>query len=519
MIFGQATQIGGLTPEAANLISGNGWGISIAYPGTENVVEGNLIGTDATGLGDLGNLDVGVSISGSNNLIGALAASAANKIFFNFAGVQVTQMGGANPAVGNSILSNSIYAPAILISGRPGDPIDLDLLGYFDGPTRNDLGDGDTGPNNFQNFPIITSTSFLPDRTTVRGGLNSTPSTTFTIQFFSRDVAPNPGDFLANFLATETITTNAAGQAYFEFDLQPLPFDVVIVATVTDSDGNTSEFSDQDTVQLGNISTRGMVGTGDEILISGFVVHRAPGGPADYTKKVLLRALGPSLAVDGVPLAGRLENPTLELHDESGAVLASNDDWRSDQEAEIIAAGVAPSSDAEAALIADLPDGSYTVQVRGAEGSVGLGLTEVYDLEPLDPSNMPASGRLVNISTRGLVGTGDNPLIGGLIVNGDNAETVVIRAIGPDLAGQIPNALLDPTLELRDGSGALLAANDNWRDDQEEEIAATGLGPNDDRDSAILFSLIPGNYTAIVRGQGESTGVGLVEVYDLNPGH
>ncbi len=521
MISGTATQVGGRTPEATNVLSGNGLdGIHVAYPASENVVEGNLIGTDATGLGNVANLQAGVSIWGSNNLIGGLAAGAANKIFFNFSAVQVTEgINSGHRAVGNSILSNSIYAPAILIIGRPGDPIDLDIYGNFEGPTRNDLGDGDIGPNNLQNFPIITSTSFLPDRTTVRGGLNSTPSTTFIIQFYSREVAPNAGDFLANFLSTETITTNAAGQSYFEFDLQALPFDVAITATVTDSEGNTSEFSNQDAVQLANISTRGQVGTGDEILISGFVLHRPPGGPADYTKKVLLRALGPSLAVDGVPLPGRLENPTLELYDESGAVLASNDDWRSDQEAEIIAAGVAPSADAEAALIADLPDGSYTVQVRGAGGSVGLGLTEVYDIEPLDPENLPVSGRLVNISTRGLVGTGDNPLIGGLIVNGDDAETVVIRAIGPDLAGQIPNALLDPTLELRDGTGALLAANDNWRDDQEEEIAATGLGPNDDRDSAILFTLIPGNYTAIVRGEGESTGVGLVEVYDLNPDH
>lgn len=520
MIFGKETQIGGLTLEAANVISGNGLaGIYLAYPATENVVEGNLIGTDATGLGNVENLAAGVSIWASNNLIGGLAAGAANKIFFNFSAVQVTEgIDSGHQAVGNSILSNSIYAPA-LSNGRPGDPIDLDIYGNFEGPTRNDLGDGDTGPNNLQNFPIITSTSFLPDRTTVRGGLNSTPSTTFTIQFYSRDVAPGAGNFLADYLDTETITTNAAGQAYFAFDLQPLPTDLLLIATATDSEGNTSEFSNQISVQVANISTRGQVGTGDDILISGFVVHRAPGGPADYTKKVLLRALGPSLEVDGVPLAGRLDNPTLELHDASGAVLATNDDWRSDQEAEIISAGVAPSSDAEAVLIADLPDGSYTVQMRGAGNSVGLGLTEVYDLEPLDPVNEPASGRLVNISTRGLVGTGDNPLIGGLIVNGDDAERVMIRAIGPDLAAQVPNFLPDPTLELRDGSGALLASNDNWRDDREEEIAATGLAPNDDRDSAILFSLIPGAYTAIVRGQGESSGVGLVEVYDLNLGH
>jgi hypothetical protein len=407
---------------------------------------------------------------------------------------------------GNAILSNSISAFL---------PIDLDASGIYDGPTRNDLGDGDTGPNNLQNFPIITSTGFLSDRTTVQGGLNSTPSTTFTLQFFTAGLRASE----SGVLGTETITTNAAGLAYFSFDFPPLPFDLIVAATVTDPDGDTSEFQSGYDVQLANISTRGQVGTDDDILISGFVVHRPPGGPADYTKKVLLRALGPSLAVDGVPLAGRLDDPTLELHDASGAVIATNDDWRSDQEAEITATGAAPSSDAEAALIADLPDGAYTVQVRGAGGTDGLGVTEVYDLEPLDPLDGPISGRLVNISTRGLVGTGDNPLIGGLIVRGDDAEHVLIRAIGPDLIGSVPNALEDPTLELRDGSGALLASNDDWRDEQEAEIAATGIAPNDDRDAAVVFSLIPGSYTAIVRGKADSTGVGLVEVYDLNFGH
>lgn len=118
-----------------------------------------------------------------------------------------------------------------------------------------------------------------------------------------------------------------------------------------------------------------------------------------------------------------------------------------------------------------------------------------------------------------MVGAGDDPLIGGLIVRGDDAENVLIRAIGPDLIGSVPNAIEDPTLEVRDGTGALLASNDNWRDEQEAEIAATGLAPNDDRDAAVLFSLIPGSYTAIVRGKADSTGVGLVEVYDLNYGH
>ena len=505
LILGSGTQIGGLTSEAANLISGNQTGIDIAFPATENVVQGNLIGSDVTGLENLANF-TGVSVSGSNNSIGGLVAEAGNKILFNVAAVRVTQIDSDHPALGNSILSNCIYASGFII--------DLDANGSFEGATRNDLGDADTGPNNLQNFPIIISTTFLPDRTTVRGGLNSTPSTSFTLQFFSVDNLNK-----AVYLDTETIATNAAGLAYFDFDLQPLPLDLAVTATVTDPNGNTSEFPYQVDVQLANISTRGQVGTGDNILISGFVVHRPLGGSPDYTKKVLLRAIGPSLAVDGVPLAGKLANPTLELHDATGALVAANDDWRTDQEAAIQATGLAPSSDAESALIADLPDGSYTAQVRGAGGSVGVGVTEVYDIEPLDLVPGPTWGHLVNISTRGLVGTEDAVLIGGLIVNGVDAETVVIRAIGPDLIPQIQTALQDPTLELRDASGALLASNDNWRDDQGDEISATGLAPNDDRDSAILFCLVPGAYTAIVRGQGGLTGVALVEVYDTNSGH
>ena len=159
------------------------------------------------------------------------------------------------------------------------------------------------------------------------------------------------------------------------------------------------------------------------------------------------------------------------------------------------------------------------LQVRGADGGTGLGIVELYDLDSLDPMEQPPSGRLVNISTRGLIGADDDVLIGGLIVRGDDGEHVLVRAIGPDLLGQVPNALEDPTLELRDASGTLLASNDNWRDEQEAEITATGIAPNDDRDSAVLAALIPGSYTAIVRGAGETSGLALVEIYDLNPDH
>ncbi len=507
VVDGSGTQIGGLQMEAANLISGNDIGIVLTSLGTENVVEGNLIGTDAWGIADLGNFDIGVSISGSQNLVGGLEPGAGNRIWFNPRGVRVW-MDTDNPAMENSILSNSISAP--------GAKIDLSADGELEFGTRNDLGDGDTGPNELQNHPIITSTSFLQDRTTVRGGLNSMPATNFIIQFFTGGLRANE----SGFLDSETITTNAAGLAYFEFDFPPLPPDLIITATATDEAGNTSEYPADFGVQLANISARGQVGTNDDVLIAGFIVHQPPpDGPLDFRKKVLLRGLGHSL---GELLPGRLANPTLELHDACGAVIAANDNWRTDQEAEIVATGAAPVLDAEAALIADLPDGSYTVQVRGADESTGVGVVEVYDLDPLPlhPFAQPPSGHLVNISARGLVGADDNLLIGGLIVRGDVGQSVLIRAIGPDLdVLHVPNPLLDPTLELRDGSGALLASNDNWRDEQEESISGSGLAPNDDRDAALVFALIPGSYTAIVRGAGDSAGVALVEIYDLNLDH
>ena len=253
---------------------------------------------------------------------------------------------------------------------------------------------------------------------------------------------------------------------------------------------------------LGNISTRLRVETGDNALIGGFIVT------GTQTKKVIVRAIGPSL-----PVVGALADPILELRDSSGALLASNDNWRSNQETEIVATCIPPSNDLESAIVAMLPanNAAYTAIVRGVNNGTGIGLVEAYDLD------RTVDSKLANISTRGLVQTGDNVLIGGLIGLGQIPFQlrVIVRAIGPSLP--VPGALGDPTLELRDGDGALLAANDNWRSDQEAEIIATGIPPSNDLESAIV-QMLPADgaaYTAIVRGSGASTGVALVEVYDL----
>jgi hypothetical protein len=223
---------------------------------------------------------------------------------------------------------------------------------------------------------------------------------------------------------------------------------------------------------------------------------------------VIIRAIGPSLSSVGFP--GALADPILELRDSSGSLIRSNDNWRSNQEAEIIATGIPPSNDLESAIVATLPanNSAYTAIVRGANNGTGIGVVEAYDLDRTGDS------KLANISTRGLVQTGDNVLIGGLIVVGQNSLRIIVRAIGPSLP--LPGALGDPTLELHDGNGAIIASNENWRTDQEAEIIATGLPPSNDLESAIVRNLVPGNYTAIVRGVNSTTGIALVEAYSLN---
>jgi N-acetylneuraminic acid mutarotase len=247
-----------------------------------------------------------------------------------------------------------------------------------------------------------------------------------------------------------------------------------------------------------NISTRLRVETGDNVLIGGFIVT------GTQSKRVIVRAIGPSL-----PFPDSLADPFLELRDSSGTLIRANDNWRDEQEAEIMATTIPPSNDLESAIVATLPANAaaYTATVSGVNNGTGIGVVEVYDLD------QAVNSKLANISTRGLVQTGDNVLIGGLIVLGQNPLRVILRAIGPSLP--VPGALADPMLELRDGNGELVAANDNWRSDQEAEIMATTIAPTNDLESAIVRNLPPGNYTGIVSGVGNTTGVGLVEAYNL----
>lgn len=245
-----------------------------------------------------------------------------------------------------------------------------------------------------------------------------------------------------------------------------------------------------------NISTRLKVEPGENVLIGGFIIT----GTA--SKRIILRAIGPSL-----PVSGALANPRLELYDGLGQLVAANDNWRDAPNQQEINDSLPPSHDLESAILTTVAPGNHTAIVRGESASTGVALVEVYDLEA------GSDTRLANISTRGFVQTGENVLIGGLILTGLEPRRVIVRAIGPSLS--LAGALADPTLELRDSNGALLAFNDNWRSSQEGEIIATTIPPSHDLESAIVQTLSPANYTAIVQGQSATTGIALVEAYAL----
>ena len=254
-----------------------------------------------------------------------------------------------------------------------------------------------------------------------------------------------------------------------------------------------------------NISTRTNVRTGEKVLIGGFTIT------GTEQKTVIVRGIGPSLQ-----MAGSLADPVIEVHGPSGELLASNDNWRQAATSQQINdSGLAPSNELESALWGVINPGTYTVILSGKDGGTGVGSVEVYDLDE------PADSRLANISTRGFVDTGDNVMIGGLIVGGgtpSGAAKVVVRALGPSIP--VADALANPTVELHDENGTSVAFNDDWKTrpdggSQQAEIEATTIPPSNDLESAFVKMLSPGSYTAIVRGKDNTTGIGLVEVYHL----
>jgi outer membrane protein assembly factor BamB len=255
-----------------------------------------------------------------------------------------------------------------------------------------------------------------------------------------------------------------------------------------------------------NLSTRMFVQTGDNVGIGGFIIT------GSAPKHVLIRAIGPSLL--GFGISNPLPDTLLELHGPTGFVTITNDNWRENaaQEALIKASGLAPSSDLESAIDVTLIPGAYTAIIKGKNDTTGVGVVEVFDLSQAVPSKM------ANIATRAFCGTGNDIVIAGFILgNSSINDRVIIRGIGPSLAAfGVPNVLENPALELRNQNGTLLLANNDWQDDpnQAAEMTAANLAPTALHESGIATSLAPGTYTALLFGENNGTGNGVVEVYD-----
>lgn len=484
--------VGGPSAGQGNLVSGNQYegillGYEIGYHAVAHadraLIQGNLIGTSADGVGPLGNGNSGVAVLFSkDSMIGGPDPSAGNVIAFNGgAGVYV---GGT----GNRVLSNIIYS-------------NVDRGIYL----------ASANANNGQASPVITFSNSFRGVTTIKGTLESTANTEFLLQFFTDSESLTTSK--QTYVGSKNVTTDGSGHAAFSAGFGFSATSTVFNATATDSNGNTSEFFRHPAYLL-NLSARAAVGTGDNALI---------GGLQSRYGLIVVRGIGPSLTPLGV--AGALSDPTLEFRDPFGAQMF-NDNWRDDQSqaSTIQQSGLAPTNDAESAIS---PFGSpntpfpatsgfaqYTATLRGKGDTTGIGVVEVYGLsEP----NFGVFAKLGNISARGFVGTGDNVIIGGFIIaDGNESPRIVVRAIGPSLASSgVGNPLPDPSLELHDGNGAIIDTNDNWADANKDDLQTVGLAPTVDAESAILMRLAAGSYTAIVRGKGNATGVALVEIYRL----
>ncbi len=477
--------LGGTSAGSGNLISGNQiQGIELGFqvggqttkPGDRALIQGNLIGTKADGSGPLGNVGAGIYfLSSSNSTIGGLDPGAGNVIAFNDGG------GVGVVGTGNRILSNSIY-------GNNYHGIILYLV----------------TTNNGQSAPVITSGAVSEDGiATISGTVHSAPNAQLLVQFFADSQSLTTSE--QTYLGSRNVMTDGNGNGTFSANFPLSDSNVVFNATATDSIGDTSEFF-RNPAYLQNLAARAAVGTGDNALIGGLMM-------ADGL--IVLRGIGPSLRPLGFDNA--LADPTLEVHNQTGAQIF-NDNWKDDpnQATLIQVSHLAPTVDAESAIV---PFGGsspfrpgpgfapYTAILRGKGNTTGIGVVEAYGIFPI----------LANISARGLVGAGDNVIIGGFILgSGNESPRIVVRAIGPSLkAFGIANPLPDPVLELHNGNGLTIKSNDNWADTQVDDLQAVGLAPTDGKESAIIMRLAPGAYTAIVRGKGNATGVALVEVYSL----
>lgn len=390
-------------------------------------------------------------------------------------------------AIHNQNLDRSIQALSVPL----GTGVTVNNIGFHAPPNHPGFSnDGTVGNAGFSNAPWTS---------------NQTPD---TLSWSSETIAQNPNGNAIRFGTMYNFRFDSnrpprAANATIGFFKTGKPITVEIQAPAPEGAATPTPTP---VAQAINLSTRMQVQTGNNVGIGGLIIT------GSAPKNVLIRAIGPSLAGFGVPNV--LADPVLELHGPSPFVTITNNNWRDTQESEILATGIPPTDNSEAAIVATLSPGNYTAVVRGNGDTIGVALVEVYDLNP-------AVGTLGNISTRASVGTGANVVIAGFILGSNQGnERIVVRGLGPSLgAAGVPNALANPIIDLRDNNGALLATSNDWLDDpaQAARVTDAGLQPTNDFESALSATLLPGLYTATLGGLAGGTGVGVVEIYNLGP--
>jgi hypothetical protein len=426
-------------------------------------------------------------------------------------GSQSVDLAAAGDDSNESATSPNFFT--LTFNGQNGDTLQSLVLDFTNTPLifdpRTDLGFPFTVGQNDGGVSVTSSLS--SDLKTLTLSFDNTFTPGKVISFgIDRDFAAiNAGGNSADFLGGASIRPTINGQTFYG------AFNNQLGQGFIPTDGNgfldarvaVESIVGKKAASAGgpvNLSTRGNVSTGDNVLIGGLIIE------GSAAKKLILRAIGPS-----IPVTGALSDPALELYDANGQQIAADDNWQDDpvQAAEIQGTGIPPKDPRESAIVKSLSPGNYTAIVRGSHNSTGIGLVEAYDLD-----SQPAASRLANIATRGRVQTGDNVMIAGFILE-QGASQIVVRALGPTLtAAGVAGVLADPTLELRDSQGNLLASDDNWQEEpfQAIQLTAVGLAPAAAVESALTTTLSPGGYTAIVRGAHGTTGVALVEVYNLH---
>ena len=385
------------------------------------------------------------------------------------ASVSLIALGSSDPPVYPQYYSLEYVVASPL---RPGTITPQGGTSSWEGPWMSTLFDSGQGFTMSLHGEYVAGTLFLT--ATLSNGVD-------TLTFHGIDPTPQSGPYFG-------YSDSVSGTALRYAQLQ-VSYDDFSVTVAPES------------AQFGNLSTRINVGLADNVAIGGFVIT------GTSPKRILLRGVKPYGAG---ALPGGLDDPTLELYGQNGISLATNDNWKDTQRSEIEQTGLQPSRDLDSAIVTTVAPGDYTAILRGKAGTTGLGLIEIYDLTQGD------GPKLGNLSTRGVVGMGDNVMIGGVIVLGNMPARVLVRALGPSLQSFGLVSLADPVLELHDSNGAMFASNDNWAATQRTEIEATGLAPTNAAESAIVMDLLPTNYTAIVRGKDNATGIAIVELYHLN---